>query len=73
MKRMYCIFCYPTKQARQAGEMAYAFDADTLAEAVDGAQSELGGGMYCASIWRRSGTAAPMEFVEAHIQPLVPA
>jgi hypothetical protein len=73
MKREYCIFCYSTKQARAAGEMDYTIEADDIDEANETAQQELDEGMYAAVIFRRPGGPTPMVFVEAHIQPLIPA
>ncbi len=71
MKRTHCVFCYATKEARKAGEMEYTVDCDSLDEARDVAQAEIDEGMYCASIYERVAFAAPMQFVEAHIQPVV--
>jgi len=73
MKRTYCLFVYATKAAKAAGEMEYTVDAADLDEAAEIANAELDEGMYCVSIFRRTGTPAPMEFVESHIRPLVAA
>lgn len=70
MKREYCIFVYATKQKRADGDMEYTVDADTIEEAGEIGNQELDEGMYCASIYRRPGGAAPMEFVEAMLQPI---
>lgn len=72
MKRTHCVFCYATKAARKAGEMEYTVDVGSLKEAGEVAQAELEEGMYCASIYEYMPHAAPMQFIEAHIQP-VPA
>lgn len=73
MKRTYCLFVYATKAAKSAGEMEYTVDADDLDEAGDIVEAELDEGMYCVSIFRRTGTPAPMEFIESHIRPLITA
>jgi menaquinone-dependent protoporphyrinogen IX oxidase len=73
MKRTHCVFVYATKAARQAGEMEYTVDADSLDEANEIAQQEIEEGMYCASIYQRMPHAAPMQFVGAHILPQAPA
>ncbi len=68
-KLKYCLFCYPTKASRAAGEMAHTIDAESIEEAGETAQEELNEGMYCVSVWERMPYAAPMQFVEAHVQP----
>lgn len=73
MKRTHCVFCYATKEARKAGEMEYTVDCDNLEEARDVAQAELDEGMYCSSIYEYMPNAAPMQFIEAHIQPVLAA
>jgi hypothetical protein len=52
--------------------MEYTVDVGSLKEAGEVAQAELEEGMYCASIYEYMPHAAPMQFIEAHIQP-VPA
>lgn len=73
MKRTYCLFVYATKAAKAAGEMEYTVDAADIEEAGKIANAELDEGMYCVSIFRRTGTPAPMEFIESHTRPLAPA
>lgn len=53
--------------------MEYTIDADDIDEAGETAQQELDEGMHAVKIFRRPGGAAPMVFVETHIQPLLPA
>lgn len=70
----YCLFCYPSQQARKAGEMEYTVDAADLEEVAMIVEAELADGMYCVSVYERQLFTAPMRFLEAHIQPLgVPA
>jgi hypothetical protein len=72
-KPKYCLFCYASQQARKAGEMEYTVDAGCLDEVAMIVEAELAEGMYCVSVYERQPFAAPMQFVEAHIQPLVAA
>lgn len=72
-KPKYCLFCYTTKQARRDGEMEYTVDAECLDDVEMIVETELAEGMYCVSVYERQPFAAPMQFVEAHIQPLVAA
>jgi hypothetical protein len=73
MKRQYCLFVYASKAAKSAGEMEYTVDADTIEEAGEIVDAELADGMYCVSIFQRTGTAAPMAFLENHVRPQVAA
>lgn len=66
----HCVFVYSTKQARVDGEMEFTVDTDTLEDAHEVAQQEIDEGMYCASIYQYMPHAAPMQFIEAHINPL---
>lgn len=65
----HCVFVYATKEARKTGEMEYTVDVGSLDEAREVAQQENDEGMYCASIYQYMPHAAPMQFIEAHIQP----